>query len=241
MSNSRPHTTLFFPISVDGRITSHDSDELDTTPWKSNPKIRAALHPLVEFTNPNIPSVTSGEAMAKIGVNYRQGSAKKEAFQLIVIDDQHKLTPQGISYLSNVVTRLFFICTSDHPAINKPTTKDNQLITFSQSSNLEYLIFTHHIDLQRISSVLKAKYQFQKITVHSNVRYNARWLSLGLVDELSVIISPVLVGQHGTPNLIDTDLSEIVLVKLTDIKQFGIGFVNLRYTVINQQNSSPNR
>jgi riboflavin biosynthesis pyrimidine reductase len=96
-----------------------------------------------------------------------------------------------------------------------------------------YWYIPHHINLKTLLRDLARKHQVKQVNIVSHARFNARWLSSGLVDHLSVIVSPLLVGRYGTPNLIDQDMLSVKRMSLTDAKPFGLGFVNLRYDVIN--------
>ena len=219
----RPQTTLFLIMSVDGRITSHDSDDLDPNKkWKRDPKVRAITQQFYNFASGGIHTITSGSSLAKAGINRRTGQPAHLDINLIVIDHPAHLTHQGVTYLSSSLNRLYFASLKSHPALKRPLPANVRPVTFS-----------HRLSLSQLMHRLKTKHQVEAVSIQSNAKLNARWLSSGLVDHLSVIISPLLVGRHGTPNLIDQDLLNVKPLRLTEIKPFGAGFVNLRYDVIN--------
>jgi riboflavin biosynthesis pyrimidine reductase len=207
-------------MSVDGRITSHDSDTLDPDKkWKENPKVRALTQPFFNFTSGDIHTLTSGEAMSQIGVNTRLNPQRLET-SLIVIDDQNHLTADGVTYLSQMTRHLYLVCPDRHPGLSL------------HYDSLTPIKFSPTLELKKLMHTLYRKHRVKQVTIHSNARLNARWLSGKLVDHLSVIMSPLLVGRHGTPNLIDTDLDFPVTLVLKEVKSFGLGFVNLRYDLL---------
>jgi 2,5-diamino-6-(ribosylamino)-4(3H)-pyrimidinone 5'-phosphate reductase len=223
-SRSRPETTLFLVNSVDGRITSHDSDPLDPDKdWKRDPKIQAITQPFFDFARGEIHTVTYGESLARIGINQRSEIHPVKEVRLIVIDHQNNLRTPGIDYLTKTFHTIYLVTLPSHPLLKITT----------HPPNLKFIIQKNEIDFAPILTTLYKKYKVKQVSIQSNARLNARWLSAGLIDYLSVIISPLLVGRHGTPNLIDQDLLTVKPLILTDMKAFGLDFVNLRYDVVN--------
>lgn len=220
---NRPVTTMFLPLSVDGRITSHDSDGMDPEKWKQNPRIQAILAQFYDFAGGEVFTVTSGEAMAKLGVNNRLSQPRPLDFNLVVIDRPQMLNSHGVRYLSQNVKRLILVTLSTHPAAKQRNLPEH----------VDVISFKSKVDLTELMRRLKEEHQVEQVTIHSNARLNAQWLTLGLIDHLSVIISPLLVGRHGTPTLGDHDLLEVRPLRLSQAKPFGFGFVNLMYEVIN--------
>lgn len=222
---SRPETTLFLVNSVDGRITSHDSDPLDPDKnWKKDPKIQAITQPFFDFARGQIHTITYGESLARIGVNVRTEIHPVKDVRLVVIDQDALLQNSGIHYLTRTFHTIYLACLKNHPALSLTPVPEN----------LKFLTQSSPFELAPILTTLTKKYKVKQVSIQSNARLNARWLSSGLVDYLSVIISPLLVGRHGTPNLIDQDLLTVKPLILTDMKAFGLDFVNLRYDVVNK-------
>lgn len=223
-SRSRPETTLFLINSVDGRITSHDSDPLDPDKnWKRDPKIQAITQPFFDFARGEIHTVTYGESLARIGINERTEIHPVKDVRLVVIDHETNLRPSGINYLTHTFHTVYLVSLNNHPALSQAQT----------IKNLKVIPQENELDFSPILTILYKKYHIKQVSIQSNARFNARWLSAGLVDYLSVIISPLLVGRHGTPNLIDQDLLTVKPLVLTEMKAFGLNFVNLRYDVVN--------
>ena len=70
----RPITTLFMLESLDGKITSGNSDALDVDQdWCNIPGVKEGLHQYYEIeSTTDYFSLNTGRVMAKIGVNDRK-------------------------------------------------------------------------------------------------------------------------------------------------------------------------
>lgn len=226
-SITRPETILFLNISVDGRITSHDSDAFDPDQtWKQTPGIRGILQQFYEFKTAGLTALTTGGSMASLGVNHRTGTPKKEPISLVVLDPDADLTLQGINYLSQNVTRLMLICLDSHPIVKiDPGSKG----VIDPGSIVHY---PKEIDLNDAFKKLYQKHQVKKLFIHSIAPLNADLIDAGLIDHLSIIVSPLLVGGHGTPALQDSDILTIRTLKLTGCHQLAKDYLNLRYDVV---------
>lgn len=220
-----PETTLFLNISVDGRITSHDSDAFDPDQtWKQTPGIRGILQQFYEFNQPGMTALTTGSAMAALGLNTRRGTPHQEDMNLVVLDPDADLTPQGLAYLAQNVRQLFLICLASHP-IKRSSAQ--------ALKRLNPLSYPKTIDLNHAFARLYREHKVKKLFIHSIAPLNADLIDAGLVDYLSLIISPLLVGGHGTPALQDTDILTVRPLKLIDLQRFAANYVNLRYQVLN--------
>ena len=79
-----------------------------------------------------------------------------------------------------------------------------------------------------------------RITIQSGGTMNSILIREGLIDELSVVISPALIGGNKTSSLVDgeslrtdKDLSKIKALELIDCKKLDNSYLHLRYRVIN--------
>lgn len=227
---SRPTTTLFLNLSVDGRTTSHDSDDFDPNKdWKKDPKILARMHPFFEFAKGPIHTLTYGRLLVKTGINTRTSQPKKlKDVHLIVIDDLADLTSRGLNFLAHNFATVYLVGLPQHP-IHQLSPKPKNLIPISPTTSGQ----KPQIDLTQLMNILFTRYHIKAVSLQPYTPLNARWLSLGLIDHLSVIISPLLIGTYGTPALIDQELARIKPLVLDDVQPFGLSFVNIRYNVLN--------
>lgn len=104
----RPITTLFMLMSVDGKISTGATDDLDID--KDFPKIagvREGLHQYYEIEQTtDLWSLNSGRVQAKLGVNTKE-MPDKTPVSFVIIDNDH-LNKNGVLYfcsLNSVYTR----------------------------------------------------------------------------------------------------------------------------------------
>ena len=97
----RPITTLFMLESLDGKINSGNSDELDADrDWCKIDGLKEGLHQYYEIeTTTDFYSLNTGRVMAKIGVNERTDFHEKVDVRFIIIDNKPHLNENGIRYL----------------------------------------------------------------------------------------------------------------------------------------------
>jgi len=89
MENSnRPINTLFMLMSLDGKINSGDSDELDVDKdWCKIDGVKEGLHKYYEIEQTtDYYSLNTGRTMAKIGVNDKAEKPNKIDCRFIIID-----------------------------------------------------------------------------------------------------------------------------------------------------------
>ena len=113
----RPITKLFMLMSVDGKISTGASDNLDVD--KDFPKItgvKEGLHQYYEIEQTtDLWSLNSGRVQAKIGINTAD-MPNKTPVSFVVIDNKH-LKENGIRYFCTL-SKQFVLVTSNekHPA-----------------------------------------------------------------------------------------------------------------------------
>ena len=113
----RPITTLFMLMSVDGKISTGATDDLDVD--RDFPKIvgvQEGLHQYYEIEQTtDLWSLNSGRVQEKLGVNSKE-MPNKLPVSFVMIDNHH-LTKQGIRYFC-ARSKEFVLVTSnaDHPA-----------------------------------------------------------------------------------------------------------------------------
>lgn len=113
----RPITTLFMLMSVDGKISTGATDDLDVD--KDFPKImgvQEGLHQYYEIEQTtDLWSLNSGRVQEKIGINMKELPNKSPVSFAII--DNSRLTEHGIRYFC-ALSKEFVLITSniDHPA-----------------------------------------------------------------------------------------------------------------------------
>jgi len=225
-----PETTLFMLVSVDGKISTGDNDSMDVD--KDYPKIEEVKDGLQQYYDieqtTDLYSLNSGRVMAKMGVNDKDEEPDKTPVNFIVIDDNH-LTEKGIIYLAKKASHLILVAANQkHPAINM------------KIDNLEVITYPDQIDFKNLFMKFKWDLGIDKITIQTGGTLNSILLREDLIDHLSIVLAPCLIGGKNTSTLIDgeslhsqDDLSKVKPLKLVSCEQLKNSYLHLKYDVIN--------
>ena len=129
---NRPMTTLFMLMSVDGKISTGATDELDVD--QDFPQIdglREGLHQYYEIEQTtDLWSFNTGRVQAKMGVNSKP-MPEKTPVSFVLLDNHH-LDEHGIRYFCARSKQFVLITTNrDHPAFRVPA--ENLRIIFQKN------------------------------------------------------------------------------------------------------------
>lgn len=231
MRRIRPTTTLFLLTSVDGKISTGDNDQLDFDQDLPNiPGVREGLHQYYDLEKQtDLVSLNTGRVMAKIGVNTKPFRKTKLDCQFVIIDNKPHLTAKGLKYLTSWVSHLYLATdNSHHPAYKL---KDPNIT----------IIPTKHDPLPELFKILWSKYKIKRLTIQSGGTLNTELIRAGLIDYISLVIAPLIVGGKNTSSIADgaslftkSDLAKICPVKLLEAKQLNSSYILLRYEVQNK-------
>lgn len=231
---NKPYTSLFMIQSFDGKISTGDVDELDVDKDLSRiAGVKEGLHQYYDLEKQtDYFSLNSGRVMAKIGVNTRIPPASKTDVKFIIIDNKPHLTTQGVEYIAQWVTTLYLVTTNkNHPAYEVK----------KRFSNIEIVEFDTEIDLALLLEVMHDKYGAKRVTLQSGGTLNAEWLRRGLIDRISVVIAPCLIGGKDTQSLIggeslhnQADLLNIKALKLIRCDVLEDSYLHVQYEVVQQ-------
>ncbi len=223
----RPITTLFMLMSVDGKISTGATDELDfDQDFPHIAGVKEGLHQYYDIEQTtDLWSLNSGRVQAKIGVNEREFPPKTPVSFVII--DNHHLTAHGMRYFCACGKQFVLVTTNpSHPAFQ---VKEENL----------HIIYQEKLDLAKLLSTLKGEYGCERITVQTGGTLNGLFLREKLLDYVDIVVAPVLVGGKDTPTLIDGksldkagQLSELGVLKLEKITPLDSSYIRLRYRVI---------
>lgn len=229
---SRPITTLFLLQSLDGKITTGDNDELDTdSDFRKIKGVKEGLQQYYEIEKmTDFFSLNSGKVMEKIGVNTRTTKPYKVPVNFIVIDNKPHLTEKGVEYMTKWGKFLYLVTINrNHPAFK-----------LKGKLPIEVIYYEGKIDLDDLLRRMKQQYKANRITIQTGGTLNAEWVRLGLVDNISIVIAPCLIGGTNTQSLIGgesihtlKDLQKIKALKLVKNETLEASYIHLRYKVIN--------
>ncbi|SFA79986.1 2,5-diamino-6-(ribosylamino)-4(3H)-pyrimidinone 5'-phosphate reductase [Acetitomaculum ruminis DSM 5522] len=225
--NNRPITTLFMLMSVDGKISTGASDDLDVD--KDFPQIDGLKEGLGQYyeieQTTDLWSFNTGRVQAKIGVN-EKSYPQKTPVSFVLLDNSH-LTTHGVKYFC-AKSKDFVLITGNknHPAFE---VKEDNL----------HIIYQKELSLEDALEELKNKYGCERITIQSGGTINGLFLRKKLFDYIDIVIAPVLVGGKDTSTLIDGDsitkineLKALGVLKLEKCQQLNDNYVRLTYKVI---------
>ena len=223
----RPITTLFMLTSVDGKISTGATDNMDVD--RDFPKIagvREGLHQYYEIEQTtDLWSLNSGRVQKKMGVNEKP-MPQKSPVSFVMVDSSH-LTESGIRYFCALSQKFVLITTNEnHPAYNV------------EADNLG-IIYQRELSLTDALTKLKAEYGCDRLTIQSGGTLNALFLREKLIDYVDVVVAPALIGGKDTSTLIDGrsfteegELSQIGVLKLMECQVLEDSYLRLRYEVI---------
>jgi 2,5-diamino-6-(ribosylamino)-4(3H)-pyrimidinone 5'-phosphate reductase len=229
----RPITTLFLIESVDGKISTGDTDELDVdSDFKDIVGVHEGLFQYYDLEKKtDLVSVNSGSVQAKIGVNQKDlDSVKKTDVSFVMIDSKPHLTSTGTEYFAKKSRILYLITTNkNHPGFELSKTYPN----------IHMLLYKDEIDFVDVFTKLKMIYGIERMTIQTGGTLNAEFVRLGLIDYLSLVVAPCLIGGSHTQSLIGgeslhspADLIHVKALELLDAQQLHHSYVHLRYKVI---------
>lgn len=228
---NRPITTLFMLESLDGKISTGSTDNLDCD--QDFPKIdgvKEGLHQYYEIEmTTDYFSLNTGRVMAKIGVNDRKEYHDKVEVVFVIIDNKPHLNENGIDYLCHWVEKLLLVTTNkDHPAYSLTDKYDN----------LEILYYDE-LDLTKLMEDLYSDHGAKRVTIQSGGSLNGLFVRNKLIDFVNIVIAPILIGGKDVATLVDgesikdeSELDKLMPMELMECNQLEDSYVQLKYKVL---------
>ena len=224
---NRPVTTLYMLISVDGKISTGATDEMDVDrDFPLIPGLKEGLHQYYEIEQTtNLWSFNTGRVQAKMGVNTKEMPAKTPVS--FVLLDNHHLTEHGVRYFCARSNQFVLITSNrDHPA-------------FGVSESNLHILFQEKLSLADALTMLKERFGCERLTIQSGGTFNSLFLREKLFDYVDVVVAPVLIGGKDTATLIDgrsltarEELSQLGVLRLIEASTLEDSYLRLRYQVI---------
>ena len=89
------------------------------------------------------------------------------------------------------------------------------------------------LDLRRVLRKLRSKFGIKRLLLEGGGKINGSFLAADLIDELSLLVTPVADGSVGTPTLFDASEGKGPArnLRLISVKKLGGDIVWLRYRV----------
>lgn len=229
---NRPVTTLFMLESLDGKISSGSTDNMDVDKdFCRIDGVKEGLHQYYELEQEtDFFSLNTGKVMAKIGVNERKEHPQKmEAITFVIVDNKPHLNENGIDYLCNWVGKLLLVTTNkNHTAYSIKDKYDN----------LEILYY-EDLDLAKLLEDLYSKYNAKSLTIQSGGTLNGMFVRNKLIDYVSIVIAPIIVGGKDVATLVDgesiTDegeLNKLLPLQLLECNKLNDSYIHVKYKVL---------
>ena len=224
----RPITTLYMLSSVDGKISTGATNELDVD--KDFPKLDGVKEGLYQYyeieQTTDLWSLNTGKVQAKMGVNTKELPKEKCPVSFVLVDSKH-LTEGGVRYFCALSQQFVLITTNkEHPA-------------FSVNEDNLHIIYQEKLDLADALARLYSNFGCERLTVQSGGELNGLFLREKLFDYIDFVIAPVLIGGKDTPTLIDgvtltkeEELSKLGILKLESCEVLKHSYIRLKYKVI---------
>jgi 2,5-diamino-6-(ribosylamino)-4(3H)-pyrimidinone 5'-phosphate reductase len=233
-SLQRPETTLFMLMSVDGKINSGSTDELDVDKdWKKIAGVKEGLEQYyaIEQTT-DLYSLNTRRVLAKIGINNKTDIPTKSPVSFVIIDSKSHLNSNGIQYLCKWLCKLIIVTNNkEHPAFELKDCFKNLIIIYYEKD----------IDFKDLFIRLKEEQKVDSLTIQSGGTLNSIFVRNGLVDHLKIVVAPIVVGGKDTPTLIDGESllkeDELVSLKALKLKKSEVlkdSYLMLEYDVIQE-------
>ncbi len=224
---NRPITTLYMLISVDGKISTGATDEMDVDrDFPLIPGLKEGLHQYYEIEQTtDLWSFNTGRVQAKMGANTKEMPAKTPVS--FVLLDNHHLTEHGVRYFCARSDQFVLITSNrEHPAFGV------------NESNL-HILFQEKLSLTDALAIMKERFGCERLTIQSGGTLNSLFLREKLFDYVDVVVAPVLIGGKDTATLIDgrsliakEELSQLGVLRLIETATLQDSYLRLRYQVI---------
>jgi len=229
---NRPITTLFMLESLDGKISSGSSDDLDADKdFCKIDGVKEGLHQYYELEQEtDIFSLNTGRVMAKIGVNDRKEYHEKiDVVTFVIIDNKPHLNENGIDYLCHWVGKVLLVTTNkNHIACSLKNKYDNLEILYYKT-----------LDLKQLLEDLYSKYNVENLTIQSGGTLNGMFVRNKWIDFVNIVIAPILVGGKDVATLVDgesiadkSELNKLMPLQLLECNKLEDSYIQLKYKVL---------
>ena len=216
-------------MSLDGKISTGVTDERDfDKDLPSIPGVHKGLPQYCELeTQTDMFSLNTGRVMAKVGWNESKSHIEKLPVGFIILDNKPHLTARGVKNLLRRTNKLWIVTTNpQHPAY---TLQDDRLVVLRDEQTVDFIKLFATLHEQGVD----------KLTVQSGGTLNATLLRQGLIDRVSIVVVPVLVGGAETPTLVDgsslqtiEDLKQLRPLRLISNTTLEDSYIHLTYEVL---------
>lgn len=219
----KPYTTLFLLSSLDGKISTGLGPNMDfdiDLPHLSGVKEGLSQYYAIEETT-DLFSLSSGAIQKKLGRN-RSALGKVVPITNVVIDNHH-LTPIGIRNVIKSYEKVIIVTNRERPSIPCD------------------VIRYDGYNFWPVFKQLFSKFGCKRLTIQTGGTLNTALLRQGLIDEIRIIMAPIIVGGKDTPTSFDGQsitskekLYNIKSLTLISINTLKHNYIEMIYKVNNK-------
>ena len=218
-----PIVTLFMLQSIDGKITTgqYSDDDFDKD-LPNIPGVKEGLHQYYELEKETDDwTICTGTTFSKLFF-LGDGPALNPILNVLVFDSHH-LSNDMIRTLASRCNRLVIATRYQmHKGRALMDKIDNLDIYYMESPMIKDALL-----------YVRNKYGCVNITLQGGAKLNASFLEEDLIDKITLVVAPILIGGDNVTGLIGTSLAEQVVplrtFKLTEVKQLEDSYLKLCY------------
>jgi len=223
---SRPVTTLFLLMSVDGKISTGSTDNMDVD--RDFPTVAGLAEGLQQYYDieqtTDLWSLGSGRVQQKMGVN--EGPLPQKTPVSFALFDNSHLTERGVRHFCARSQQFVLVTDNEqHPA-------------FSVAADNLHIIL-HPAGFTDALQQLNTRFGCERITVQTGGTLNTLLVREKLIDYVDIVVAPVLIGGKDTATLMDgeslrdvSQLSALGVLQLERCEALQNSYVRLRYKVV---------
>ena len=223
---SRPVTTLFLLMSVDGKISTGSTDNMDVD--RDFPTVAGLAEGLQQYYDieqtTDLWSLGSGRVQQKMGVN--EGPLPQKTPVSFALFDNSHLTERGVRHFCARSQQFVLVTDNEqHPAFS--VAADNLHIILRPAGFADAL------------QQLNTRFGCERITVQTGGTLNTLLVREKLIDYVDIVVAPVLIGGKDTATLMDgaslsdtSQLSSLGVLQLEHCEALQNSYVRLRYKVV---------
>ena len=219
-----PKIIMHNSVSLDGSFTDFDVNmELH---YQIAGKCEADAHLIGSNTIKTGIDIYGGEIPPEKEADFTKPDRDPALPYWIIVDTK------GITRGLLHTCRSFEFCKDVIVLISRQTSKD--YIDYLNERNYDYLVCgNEHVDYEKAFNILNTKYGIKTILVDSGPTLNGLLLGRGLIDEISLLVFPFLVGTKSDKLLAHINLEiQNVNLELLTCEDLDKGHVLLRYKVL---------
>jgi 2,5-diamino-6-(ribosylamino)-4(3H)-pyrimidinone 5'-phosphate reductase len=220
----QPKVIMHNSISLDGSFTGFDVNMEQH--YQIAGRYQAEAHLIGSKTIKTGIEIYGGERPPENEADFVKPERSKDLPYWVIVDTR------GITRGLLHVCRRFEFCRDVVVLVSEKT--GEEYVNYLVERNYDYIVCGNdHVDYVKALGDLSQKYELETVLVDSGPTLNGLLLSQGLIDEISLLVSPVLVGSQADKLLAHLNTGDQnTKLELLACETLDDGLVLLRYRVL---------